>query len=434
MFLGFGDSVDTRRSLWVIVAAAMLMTLGAGEATGQVKHGELPDWMRERIRKNEKPAPKSTPYGAPAQSPNSEATLLELYPGEQTAEEDEPSKAFALGTMINGRSIKPAAGAHLIRVGINSRIAPVRAVTKSQLDSYTASYPEMGQVVDLAQQVDLEQIESGTAAEIEAEFLAIEGLSDEERQAIESVDFASQQQAISTLVEVVNDPEEAITFSIEPFLNANFDVFGVTLFVPLAGFSHGSDATFEMGNLTLDGRFGHYEEVPGAVVGVSYGLSLSAPTGTERSDSVALSNMLDSPRFRHAYLGIEPYLGFGMDAKYIIIQMECGVSQLNRVRTAESPDGISYFRYGGAFSLVPFEVIALTFEVTGGANIDQAEAFNILQLTGSLRARIANTIEPVVGVMAPVAIAGQQAYGGTGDLAFGSPADINVFAGLSVAF
>ena len=123
-----------------------------------------------------------------------------------------------------------------------------------------------------------------------------------------------------------------------------------------------------------------------------------------------------------------------MDAKYVILQMECGISQMNRVRTSDSPDEMAYFRYGGAFSLVPFEVIALTFEVTGGANMKQAEAFDVLQMTGSFRVRIADTVEPVVGVMAPVAIAGQKAYGGTGALAFGSPADINVFAGLSVAF
>ena len=424
-----------RKALSLIV---MVLMLSPGLANGQVKHGELPDWMKKRVRKGESSGPQ-TPAKSTNPGGSSETVtpgLEELYPveNELSPEEVVEERAFTMGTLISSRYVKPASGAHKIRFGVNSRIAPVRAVTKSQLDTYTNSYPEMEQVVDLASEVDLDAVRRSSPDEVRAQFLAIDGLSDEEKSAIESVDFASQQEAVSTLIEVVNDPEEAITFSIEPYLSANFDLFAFSVFVPLAGFSHGDDASFEMGNLTLDGRFGHYEDLPGAKVGFSYGLSLSAPTGTSRADSIALSNLLDSPRYRHAYLGLEPYIAFGMDAKYVIIQMEGGITTLSRVREDNSPPSMTYFRYGGAFSLVPFEVIALTVELSGGANMSDASAFNLMQLTGSLRFRVLDTVEPAIAVQTPLALPGREEYGETGDLAFGSPADINVFAGLSVAF
>ena len=51
---------------------------------------------------------------------------------------------------------------------------------------------------------------------------------------MEDFDFESQREAVSTLIEVVSDPEEAVTFTLEPYLNFNTDLFGATLYFPLA--------------------------------------------------------------------------------------------------------------------------------------------------------------------------------------------------------
>ena len=149
---------------------------------------------------------------------------------------------------------------------------------------------------------------------------------------------------------------------------------------------------------------------------------------------IKLSNMFESPRYRHAYLTAEPFVALGFDARFLLIQLDAGMSFMNRVRTEDSPSSIQYFRYGGAVSLVPFEVVAFTVELTGGKGVQSAQGFDLLQLTGALRFRVVDTIEPVIGIQAPLALPGQESYGGTGDLAFGSPADINAFAGISFAF
>ena len=91
-----------------------------------------------------------------------------------------------MGTLISSRFVKPAEGSHQIRIGLNSRIAPVRAVTKGQIDNYTAQYPEMDQVVDLASEVDINAVRRSSPDEVRAQFLAIDGLSEDEKDAINS--------------------------------------------------------------------------------------------------------------------------------------------------------------------------------------------------------------------------------------------------------
>lgn len=424
------------------IALLLLVALSLSIASAQEvsvpaspTEAELPDWMKKRLKtpKTGNPAPGAS--SVPAASPSApEMGLSSLYPAAVPVDEEEGLTAFGMGTLVSSRFVKPTEATERFRVGINTRIAVVRAVTKSQLSAFEEANPEVGEVIELARGLDLDKFRRSNPDEIEAQFLAIQGLSDEEKAAIEAVDFQKEQAAIATLVEVANDPEEAITFGFEPYLNVNFEHVGLTFTVPLAGFSHGDEASFELGNLSLDTRMGHYAELPGAVAGISYGLALSAPTGTSRSDSVALSSVLESPKFRHAYFGAEPYLVLGMDAKYVIIQGDVGVSSLTRVRTDNGADQMSYFRYGGAFSLVPFEVIALTVEINGAVNISDADAFSLTQLTGAFRFRVFDSLEPAIAIQAPLSLAGREAYGNTGEMAFGSPADINVFASLSAGF
>ena len=425
---------------WCVLGVLLVGSLGANPSvvSAQQTEKELPEWMKKRLKKEPEAVAKPVGSSQPAKPAIQSTTPYGSYVQEKEAVEPEEAesgiRAFALGSLIGGRGVKPSAEAHRFRVGIHSRVAPVRAVTKSQLNSYKEQYPEMDEVLELSQQVDLQAIEAASGEEIRAAFLSIDGLSESERAAVEDFDFESQREAVSTLIEVVSDPEEAVTFTLEPYLNFNTDLFGATLYFPLAGFSHGGDATFEMGNFALDTRFAHYAAAPGLIVAFSYGNVLSTPTGTSRADALALSNLFDSPRYRHAYLTTEPFVALGFDARFLLIQLDAGFTFMNRVRTEDSPSSIQYFRYGGALSLVPFDVVAFTVELTGGKGIESAQGFDLLQLTGAIRFRVVDTIEPVLGVQAPLALPGQESYGGTGDLAFGSPADINAFAGISFAF
>ena len=70
-----------------------------------------------------------------------------------------------------------------------------------------------------------------------------------------------------------------------------------TLYFPLAGFSHGGDATFEMGNFALDTGYALCRS-SGLIVAFSCGNVLSTLTGAS-GGCACLVEPFDSPRYRH---------------------------------------------------------------------------------------------------------------------------------------
>jgi hypothetical protein len=447
----------------LLVSPLMGQEMGANPPVDKETEKELPAWMQKKLRdkdKQEKGKEKSedlapdapsglVPESLPSTTPEPEVAPEPIEEGDPTSmegvdaektdeaeeeEEEEDVPSFHLGRLFSMRSVKPSASEEIFVVGMVVRMAPVQAVIKSELESLKQDYPELDEGLALLQQVDIDELEAeldaleGSAGQIPAEYLAATGLTESQQDLLGDMN----REALRAVVEAVQDPEEAITFSMEPFVTFNFDLLSVSVVLPMAGFSHGGETSFDLGNITTDLRFGHHFG-SGPTFGLSYGLTINAPTGTERADALALTGVLKSPRFLHAYLGLQPYLLMGLDLRYVLLQLDVGVSDLIRVRDSDGADNVFYMRYGAGLSLVPVDSTSIFAEFVGAVGIENADAYNIHLLTSGLRFHLAG-IELAAAIQLPIVAPGSEAYGHNSGLAFGSPADINGLLELDVAF
>ena len=464
------------RNYRIVVGALICVIFLASPSLGQEKGSnppvdkdtqeELPAWMQKKLREKDKeekskedsespaaevpptgvsPLPDATsePEVTPETKEKAEPIPMEEVKVEKTGEaeeevededEDEDVPSFHLGRLFSMRSVKPSASQEMFVVGMVVRMAPVQAVIKSELESLKQDYPELDEGLALLQQMDIDELEAeldaleGASDQIPAEYLEATGLTESQQELLGDMN----REALRAVVETVQDPEQAITFSMEPFVTFNFDLLSVSVVLPMAGFSHGGETSFDLGNVTTDLRFGHHFG-SGPTFGLSYGLTVNAPTGTQRADALALTGVLKSPRFLHAYLGLQPYLLMGLDLRYVLIQLDVGISDLIRVRDSDGADNIFYMRYGAGLSLVPVDSTSIFAEFVGAVGIENADAYNIHLLTSGLRFHLAG-IELAAAIQLPSVAPGSEAYGHNSGLAFGSPADINGLLELDVAF
>ncbi|GMV40252.1 MAG: hypothetical protein AMXMBFR64_19680 [Myxococcales bacterium] len=376
------------------------------------------------------PSLYDTQTGAPLKPPHAP----DVAPGDQTRpdEPEEPEdRAFELGRLFSSPFIKPSTDVETIAFGIHFQIAPVRAVAKQVLDDYKAQNPDVVPLVDLAQDVDLTALAAASPDQRRELFLAVPGLTADERAAVESFDFAAHQSSLDALISIVSDPEEAITFSLEPWFAVNLDLLTIIATVPLAGFRLGGETNFEVGNVTLDLRFGHhFGDWP--AVGFGYGVELALPSGTERADALALTSPLDARRFLHSYLGITPYLVAGVDLEFVLIQTSHQLSILAGVRDDPRPSTSVYYGYSASIIGTPGDIISLSAEFSGIVNVHDALAFGVHAFTGGLRFHFAG-VRPGVAVQVPLEAPARGSLAGSG-LAYGTVADVNVLIQADFGF
>lgn len=441
---------STVMGAWVLIGCGLIDVTQAKpfEDPSPPAESELPDWLKKRLRDRDVPADPDV-VAPPIVTPQPTTSPPELPPQEVpdphggVSTEGSPAVAaevpempsitpFKLGKLFSVRAVPPPVDVQQIGFGVDFRISPVRAVAKAQIQNLKNDYPDLSEVIELAKEVDLELIESKSGEEIEAMFLSINGLSTEEKKAIQEVDFEASKETLLLVLEVAQDPEDAVTFSIEPFVSFSIDPLTTTLVVPLAGFVLGDDSSFEFGNLMVDLRFAHdvSEDLRWRV---AYGASFFAPTGTSRSDALALNNPLEAPRWLHRYLGMEFYSAAGVDFEYLLLQADVGLSSLIGVRDGARPQNSVYFRYGFAVTATPGDIISLDLELSGGVGISDARAFDVHYFTGGLRFHLAG-IQPAVGVQIPLYLPDRTVFGSYSGLDFASPAAINVLAQIHAAF
>lgn len=434
-----------RMAVWVAIWLGFPGWLSAGPLAEPIPpaESELPDWLKKRLKETDgSPDPESRPEEVGASVPdipNPPIVAPTGLPANPTPDSEpqpdsEPVEvtAFKLGKLFSVRAVPPPVEVQQIGFGVDFRISPVRAVAKAQIQNLKNDYPDLSEVIELAKEVDLELIESKSGDEIEAMFLSIPGLTSEEKKAIQGVDFAASKETLLLVLEVAQDPEDAVTFSIEPFVSFTVDPLTTTLVVPLAGFVLGDDSSFEFGNLMVDLRFAH-PLTDDSQWRVAYGASFFAPTGTTRSDALALNNPLEAPRWLHRYLGMEFYSVVGVDFEYVLLQADVGLSNLIGVREGARPQNSVYFRYGFAVTATPGDIVSLDLELSGGVGIHDARAFDAHYFTGGIRFHLAG-IQPAIGVQVPLYLPDRTVFGSYSGLDFASPAAINILAQIHAAF
>jgi hypothetical protein len=330
---------------------------------------------------------------------------------------------FESSRLFTVRYIKHTTKTERFSFGLDFSISPVKAIAKATIDNIKQQYPESAIFIDLAQSIDLTPVKAMSTDELKATLLAIPGLTEEERSAIQNL-TDNDKKAIDLLVDAVSDKEKATTFSMEPFFELNLDVLSLRLGVPLAGFYLSKDFDFSLGNIYLDTKFSYVfnKSVPLALL---YGLSIYTPTGGKRSVAIGLGYGLAGTKYYYQYLTFTPYLGFGVDLKWVIIELHAEFSQMIKVRGAARSKFMSYMGYGLGIVIVPIKYINIDIEMAGAVNFKNAAPFGSHYILGGLRANFFG-VQIGVAVQAPFLTSKAEAFGNLGGLTFGSPAKINV--------
>ena len=337
---------------------------------------------------------------------------------------------FAMGRLFVSPSMKANYG-RTIGVGMNFTIAPVRMAQKKLLNEFKKNNPDDYQLMlEVAQYVDPSDIEGMTTKELKTELKSIPQLSGDQKSAIDNVPDDTNKDIATGLVKIMKNPDTAVSFSMEPFVELHFDSMDVIAIVPIAGFD-GDTLDFAMGNIGVDLRFGHHFG-KGVVGGLSYGVQLWAPTGTEKANALGLANLMWSTRYFHEYMTTAPYLILGLDLPVVTLQASCLYNAMVAVRDTPDFGDVHFLQYGGAISVDLF-IMTLVAEITGLTGIRNAPAYNSLVLTGGLRFTT-SVLDLGLAAQVPLVQESGSSFASFSSVSFGNPSDFNMILTGSFGF
>ncbi len=346
---------------------------------------------------------------------------------------------FNNSDLLVGRTIKISSDDRTFTAGANFQIAPVNAivhsVVKKAMDSATATNPDAVKLLQYANTPTVKAaINSNDPAKFKSAILAemkAHGVtpSAAQQKSIDAVSSdASQLKQMSTIIDMINianQPEQAMTFSLEPYASLNFKPVTVTARVALAGF-HTSSAgtTMSMGNLGLDVKTGDAYGVSGAAFGWSLGSSFYAPTGTSDADTIALSNILAAPRYLHNFMTVSPYAVLGAELAIFKLTVRGEYVDMTPVRESTGLKRMAYFDMGAGL-LADLGFLGLSLELDGLKSIENAPAMdNVWLATGGVRTYM-GPVQLGVGLQVPLVSASANS-GSMGGVNLGSPSKYNV--------
>ncbi len=307
------------------------------------------------------------------------------------------ARPFQNGDLFVSRSLKQDTGDRRFSFGANMQIAPVKALIKreveKQVDSLAAANPEVKEVTEVLKDIDTEQLralaDSGQLDQfkeaVKAEMKAQgKTMTPEQEQAINAVD-ANKLKLLADVVEVMNEPAEMLTFSLEPYVTLNLSFMQLSGHVAVAGFNTDAGGTaLQLGNVGLDLRFGDSYGAPGSAFGWSAGVTGYGPTATKEANMIALSNIMAAPRYFSEYATGAPYLLMGMD--FAFLQVTVSGEYVHMVPVKDDSLQERAWVHGGLGILGYMKFVGLSVEVDALFNVRNAEAMNgTLLLTGGLR-------------------------------------------------
>ncbi len=307
------------------------------------------------------------------------------------------ARPFQNGDLFVSRSIKQDTGDRRFSFGANLQIAPVKALIKreveKQVDAIAAENPEVKEVTEVLKDIDTEQLRAlADSGELDnfkkmlKEEMKAQGktMTPEQEQAIDAVD-ANKLKLLADVVEIMNEPEQMLTFSLEPYATLNLSWMQLTGHVAIAGFNTDQGGTaLQLGNVGLDLRFGDSYGDPGMAFGWSLGLSGYGPTATEEANMIALSNIMAAPRYFSQYATGAPYLLVGMD--FAFLQVTLSGEYVHMVPVKDQSLDERAWVHAGLGLLGYMKFVGLSVELDALFNVKNAAAMNqTLLLTGGVR-------------------------------------------------
>ncbi|MBR57760.1 MAG: hypothetical protein CMH54_06850 [Myxococcales bacterium] len=316
--------------------------------------------------------------------------------------------------------------------GLRLSGSPMEAITKQAIADAKEQNPQAEPVFDVLKQVDPAPLEQMNMNQIQAELLAIPGLTSEQKEAISELPLNEQtKQQVLSVLEILQDKEESFAFAASPYAQIRFSGGMLTAAVPFAAFYLSEDTAYSMGNINLDLRFAHSTPGP-ASVGLGYGIHLYAPTGTERANSIALNNVLDGPAYLHEYLTPAVYMLLAADMTILSLIAHGEIVPMFAVRGSPAQDLMIYGRYGFGVGL-NLALLKAQVEIAGTSSLKNAQAFETMVLLASLGFDLA-ILRTQIGVQLPLSPIDSTSAGALPSADFSSAPDYTVVLNMEFGF
>lgn len=339
---------------------------------------------------------------------------IEPPPADPKSEADskpsgEKSKAFAGSDLLVGRSVKQPTGAKRFAIGLNVQFAPMNMVLGSQRDLLldqtiagacgsnaeckSAADENLDDALEAIAEIPDDQWNDLVTAATDKnamqsqlnEMVAAGALSPTEAQAVSGM---AGELPDGQLGDVLTGTrllarQEATSVLVEPNMELNFSAISLNLRLPIAMVMFDSETKWNLGNLTLDLKFGYTFGSSAAAFGLGYGLSLYTPTGTPEAGAMALADLWFGPKFMHGYGAAAPFFVMGFDSYVLSLQAHGELVSQHHLfggddaKTAP-PTHVLYGKYGAGLVILPHWPVSLIGEVNGLAPIVDAGPYDAL--------------------------------------------------------
>lgn len=296
--------------------------------------------------------------------------------------------------LFSGHSLRQSSKDRKVAAGVNLHMAPVPFLARKALDTVsdkvTGQYPGAKSLIEVLKSTDAAKVNelarSGAVDETKARILSdlkTAGVTPtaEQSKAIDSINSGNIG-SVAEIAEVVATPSSALAFGLEPWFEYNFGTYDLTAYVPMAVFS-GDNGSVEFGNINVDFRAGSRAGYT-AAIGWTGGVSLYLPTGTEKANLIALSNVLVLPKYLHEYASIQPYGIFGTQISILALMARLEYTHMEAVRGNPFYSHVGYLNWG-ASAVVRAVVVDVVAELDGLVNLYNAPGMADILATAGLR-------------------------------------------------
>lgn len=355
--------------------------------------------------------------------------------------------SFKNGDLFLGKPIKQDSDDRLLAFGVGFSIAPVKALIKSQakkaLDGYAADNPEAAALKDYIQYADTEQMRAlADSGQLEAFKAALKDelknnggtLTAEQEAQINAID-EGKLRLMADMIEIMQDPDDTLTFGIEPWVALNLKYLQIKANIAIAGYNNDAGTSFQLGNLGLELSTGGRHGPVGKTFGWTLGVRGYAPTGTTDANAMAIANALTTPRFLHEYGTVSPFGVLGMDFGIVQWTVHGEYVHMLAVRADDVSVKDMAYAQAGTGLLLYLKFVGVSVELDGLFDVNNAPMMaNSWLLTGGVRGYL-GPMQLGGAVQLPLVQPGSKderfSYGG---VATGSPADINFLVQAQMQF
>lgn len=401
----------------------------------------------------EKPAPDAKKDAV--EKPTVEM-LSEEKSAEQKPAEDQPF-AFGGADLFIGRTMKQPMSDKVFTVGIDVGVAPVDVGLSALRDVLVAQAVNKLCGDNQACQAETKEVANTAISTIaslsDAQVTELKAsMSDPNKVESLLVGYGvspSDAQAAANYVAKANttsDPEALVNLArktaaganvlFDPFIDVNLKWVALKASVPFTLSYLDGSLKANMANIGLDAKSGYAWEFGLIAFGITGGLSMYFPSGTEGASAAAMADLFSAPKYSFGYLTLSPYLVVGVDFTWLTWQAHVELDSMVRVRDVRAPDSVNFLRFGTGLVILPRLhpkwTLSIIGEINGLSPIANADPYNALFASAGLQLRL-YLLKLAVAAQLPI-YKGTQDYAKIPGVDIGRLSDVYVLVRLAFVF